>query len=205
MKGTPFRDTSVARRNVQPLFPVLLWASWFRLPASHFGLTEIFAPADGLLYIPDASVPDVFGESVTRFNVMAIDHGNGYASWFLHVGCELGTNDTRCSLNGGDFRGIDLNGNVISGCSPDQLNSTGCPVHRGDVIGLVGNKDLGPRTALAHLHYEVRKGVVEHSDSLPTRSWPSRVPVDPHEWSGISGADPYSQFLNGHDNVRLWN
>jgi murein DD-endopeptidase MepM/ murein hydrolase activator NlpD len=164
--------------------------------------TEIIAPADGLLFIPTKS--NTFREPVDKFYVMALDHGNGYASWFLHIGCTTGTKDSRCALNGGDFRGIDANGNHV--CQPpNDLTTIGCPVKSGDVIGLVGNKGLGTSTLVAHLHFEVRKGITEHSGGLPTCTWPVCLPVDPYGWSGSpSPGDPYSQFLGGLPNIKLW-
>jgi hypothetical protein len=162
--------------------------------------TEIIAPADGLLFIPNAQ-STTFGEPVATFDVLAIDHGNGYASWFLHLGCEPGTRDHHCLLNGGDFRGIDANGNEI--CSHTQLTTVGCAIRRGDVIGLVGNKGLFPSIAVAHLHFEVRMGLTEVPSQLPICSSPNCSPVDPYGWTG-STPDPYSQFLRGLHNVRLW-
>ncbi|HWY19623.1 MAG TPA: kelch repeat-containing protein [Candidatus Acidoferrum sp.] len=168
-----------------------------------FGTTVILAPADGLLFIPSDDpvvLPDnTPGESVSKFNILAIDHGNGYASWFLHLGCEAGTNDRHCILNHGDFRGIDAHGNVI--CA--NLSTTGCPVKRGDVIGLVGNKGLLPLVSYAHLHFEVRKGLAENPGGLPTCSRPNCIPVDPYGWTGAK-TDPYAQFLGGFPNVKLW-
>ena len=161
--------------------------------------TEITAPADGLLFVPTANSA-TYGEPVSTFNVLGIDHGNGYASWFLHLGCQPGTKDPHCALNSGDFRGIDAGGNSV--CSYAQLTTTGCLVKRGDVIGLVGNKGLFPSVSVAHLHFEVRKGLTQIPGGLPICSSPTCLPVDPYGWSGNS-PDPYSQFLGG-PNIRLW-
>ena len=130
---------------------------------------------------------------------MALDHGNGYASWFLHAGCTTGTKDSHCALNGGDFRGIDGNGTVI--CA--NLTTTGCPVKRGDVIGLVGNKGLGTDPSVAHLHFEVRKGLAQNPGGLPI-CVDKCLPVDPYGWTRTSPEDPYSQFLGGVNNLNLW-
>ena len=166
--------------------------------------TEIIAPADGLLYVP-ASDPIIPGDSVNTFFILALDHGNGFASWFLHVGCEAGTVDSKgkvlCPAIQ-DFRGIDANGNVV--CSHTQLVTTGCPVQQGDVIGLVGNKGLTPRASFAHLHFEVRKGIPESLGNLPSCDIQTCVPVDPYGWNSVDVQDPYSQFLGGLPSLRLW-
>jgi hypothetical protein len=161
--------------------------------------TEIISPADGLLFIPTDSGTasnSTFGEPVDTFNVMALDHGNGYASWFLHIGCTAGTNDSHCALNGGDFRGIDASGNIV--CA--SLTTKGCNVKVGDVIGLVGNKGLGTSVSVAHLHFEVRRGLTDNPGGLPICG-ATCLPVDPY---GGTSTDPYSQFLGGVPNVNLW-
>ena len=170
--------------------------------------TQIIATADGLLFIPsdDPVIPpdQKLGESVSKFDILALDHGNGFASWFLHVGCEAGTIDNKGNVvckKTQDFRGIDASGKVI--CSHDQLVTTGCPVKRGDVVGLVGNKGLLKKTSVSHLHFEVRTGLTENKNGLPTCVVAKCIPVDPYGWTGTE-SDPYSQFLGGEQNVKLW-
>jgi hypothetical protein len=44
--------------------------------------TDILAPADGTLFIPTT---DAINGTPSTFNTFVIDHGNGYATWFLHA------------------------------------------------------------------------------------------------------------------------
>lgn len=147
--------------------------------------TEIVAPADGFLFVPQGdpitsrSQP---AKAVEKFFIMAIDHGNGFSTWYLHVGRQPGTNGR--SDPGEDFR-------LIQPGDPPRF------VHRGEVIGRAGNRGvLPPRTSSAHLHFEVRRGVVDFRCELATC-----VPVDPYGWDGAN-ADPYE--LTSVKNIRLW-
>lgn len=155
--------------------------------------TEILAPADGVAFIPDAD-PIVSKNAVgaiTRFNILAVDHLNGYVTWYMHLGD-----------NNSDFRRIK--------CPPDAAEALiqpnqFIPVTRGCRIGFVGYKGLnGPKDA--HLHFEVRRGVTTDPVSkVRTCARPTCFPVDPYGWEPLSNApvqsDPYSIYPNG---ARLW-
>jgi 6-phosphogluconolactonase (cycloisomerase 2 family) len=55
--------------------------------------TDIYAPANGIAFIPDCDpvqrkndctkAPEV---AVDGFNILTVDHGNGYSTWYLHMG-----------------------------------------------------------------------------------------------------------------------
>lgn len=176
--------------------------------------TQILAPADGLLFIPTEDPitrrSDPTG-AINTFNVMAIDHGNGFVTWYLHVGCEAGTvgpgGKVVCPAPE-DYRGLKNRKNQTHTCSPSQLTHGGCLVHRGDVIGLVGNMGLSATSTVAHLHFEVRIGLTTTPNSPPVCALPSCRPVDPYGWNPKAAApvqkDPYSVYLDGLANVRLW-
>lgn len=159
-------------------------------------MTPIQAPADGVVYIPEADPitlrKDPAG-AVSRFAVLAIDHENGYTSWFLHLG------DSAMPDDSGDFRRVR--------CPSDAEERLIRPgeeirVHQGCQIGYVGNKGVKP----FHLHYELRKGV-SRDDKTGKRLCvlPACVPVDPYGWAPVPNApvqrDPYSPFPGGS---RLW-
>ena len=173
------------------------------------GTTEIFAPADGLLFIPSqdpiTSRSDPQG-AVKRFYIMAIDHGNGFSTWYLHVGRDAKTNGK--DDPGEDFRLIGIG-------DPPRF------VHRGDLIGRVGNGGLCPKkgrikgdckptAGSAHLHFEVRLGLVMVEVSPGSFDFQCLLsdckPVDPYGWSPPSTvpmpADPYEKV--GVKNRRLW-
>jgi len=166
--------------------------------------TPIYAPAAGTAFVPDCdpvtrandcigsnSIPK--GSAVDGFNILAIDHGNGYSTWYLHLGDQTANPPT-------DFRVITC---------PGQLP---LPLHRGDgqgisvttdcTIGKTGNKGIKilnkravPITLPPHLHFEVRRGVKNFQCTRPTC-----VPVDPYGWSDTTSTDPYP----ARPNIRLW-
>jgi murein DD-endopeptidase MepM/ murein hydrolase activator NlpD len=177
--------------------------------------TQILAPADGLLFIPATdpiTTPGNPANGINKFNVMAIDHGNGYVTWYLHVGCEAGTvnpltNVVVCPASE-DYRGRKNLKSSEYTCPPSQITKGGCFVHKGDVIGLSGNMGLGKKTTVAHLHFEVRIGLTVTPGILPVCSLPSCRPVDPYGWNPGPAApvqtDPYAVYLGGNPNIRLW-
>src|SRR5262249_28408630 len=156
--------------------------------------TPIYAPADGVLFIPDGdpitSQNDPAG-AVSRFNVFVLDHENGYSTWYLHLG-----NDA----TGEDLRLVDLPG------ESERLITNGerIRVTRGTQIGRVGNKGLGTvqkgkyvpaSMSKSHLHFEVRVGLAD-LQCLPVDC----LPVDPYGWTDSAKPDPYPVGTN----VRLW-
>jgi len=185
------------------------------------GKTQIVAPADGILFIPSQDPIASYGNptgAVDKFDIMAIDHRNGYVSWFLHVGCQPGTKLRRVPCDKSDtydYRGMDATAHRIPGCDIATLRSKGCPVKRGNPIGLVGNKGLAAKTSTAHLHYEVRAGFTNTDTGLPVCERPDCVPIDPYGWAPLPSicpdpltpdcADPYLKFLPGSiESPRLW-
>jgi len=156
--------------------------------------TPIYAPADGILFIPDAD-PVTFQSdptgAVTQFNVIVLDHENGYSTWYLHLG-----NDA----TGEDFRLVQLPENL------ERLVTSGerIRVTRGTQIGRVGNKGLGTKqkgkyvpapASRRHLHFEVRIGLTNFQ-CAPADC----VPVDPYGWTDPNMSDPYPAGKN----IRLW-
>jgi fibronectin type 3 domain-containing protein len=85
--------------------------------------TDVFADADGIAHFP-ASFPGVSNAAV--FHTLAIDHGNGYITYYLHLS---------------------------SYQSPaDQIVIEGQHVLRGDRVGSSGSAGVSG----AHLHYEIQ-------------------------------------------------
>lgn len=142
--------------------------------------TPIFAPAPGIAFIPESdpitSRKDPEG-AIDRFNILAVDHGNGFSTWYLHLGDEK-----TCE----DLRRIQCPG------EPARLITAGdrIPVARGCALGKVGNKGK----VADHLHFEVRRGVENFECALPRC-----VPVDPYGWADGNRPDPYPAA-----NLRLW-
>lgn len=175
----------------------------------------ILAPADGILFIPEQDPITLHGNPTgapESFAIMAIDHGNGFVTWYLHVGCKVGTTDGKkilCSVtDDNDYRGRTDPTTDERVCSTDVLRNSGCMVHRGDVIGLAGNMGLAANTAISHIHFEVRIGLSVRSNGLPGCDLPLCRPVDPYGWSPAADSpvqvDPYSQYLGGAKTVPLW-
>ncbi len=143
--------------------------------------TPILAPADGVAFIPERdpilNPRDPVG-AVAAFNMLAVDHGGGFATWYLHLGNQA---------TGEDLRVIQCPGEMPHLIQPGER----IPVTRGCQIGKVGDKG----GAAPQLHFEVRRGVVNFQCPLP-----SCFPVDPYGWTDPTGPDPYP----GGPNVRLW-
>lgn len=162
--------------------------------------TPIFAPMDGVAYIPDKDVITSEWDpktAVSKFNIMAVDHLNGYVTWYMHVGD---------NTTGADYRKIQCSG------EPEVKLSDGpVSVKRGCRIGFTGDKGLANpgQPGPPHLHFEVRVGVVLFGDPVNgTRGCnrPSCFPVDPYGWAPLPSAasqqnDPYTPYPCGQ---RLW-
>ena len=143
--------------------------------------TSIFAPADGIAFIPDSdpitSKRDPIS-AVDKFNILAVDHGNGFATWYLHLGEDQ---------TGEDFRIIQCPGDPAHTIQKGER----IPVTRDCQIGKVGNKG----TASPHLHFEVRKGITDFQCTPP-----ACFPIDPYGWTAPLKFDPYL----GGPNIMLW-
>lgn len=128
--------------------------------------TPIVAPADGHLFVPESDPitagggtnPKGAGAVVDKFFAMALQHDNGFTTWYLHVGREKGTAGFPPSEQ--DFRMVSKGEEPVF-------------VEQGMVIGMVGNKGLCNKNdtcdaGLAHLHFEVRTGVSDFRCEAPT-------------------------------------
>lgn len=94
-----------------------------------------------------------------------------------------------------------LNGTYQACLEPDNVTpcpSQGAHVNQGDFVGYVGDYDKtnqcskGWECVGPHLHFEIRW------KSAKAKYWP----VDPYQWLGTPGSDPY--HLGGATNVPLW-
>lgn len=159
-------------------------------PAAEVGKTYIYAPAPGVAFIPDADPITnrvSRNEAVVKYNILVIDHRNGYSTWYLHLG-NAKTDE--------DFRVIECPGEgpmPLQKCRPEEFARQTCrkEVTTQCSIGRVGDKEAG----FAHLHFEVRKGLDDYKCVLPTC-----FPVDPYGWGDLITPDPYPPGSN----VRLW-
>ncbi len=93
--------------------------------------TAVFAVADGTVHYP-ASFPGI--NDAVSYHVLAVDHGNGYISYYLHL-------SSYPSL-----------GNAVV--------SEGQVVHRGDLISYSGHAAPVSSPVGPHLHYEIQKNGV---------------------------------------------
>jgi N-acetylneuraminic acid mutarotase len=94
--------------------------------------TPVYADADGYVSYP-STVP---GGSGKKFHALKIDHGDGYASYYLHLSSYP--------------KGLDRTADV------DAPIPAGTFVTRGQFIGYSGYAGLGKKNA-AHLHFEVHR------------------------------------------------
>jgi hypothetical protein len=154
----------------------------------------IYAPAPGVVFIPssDPLTPvKAGGNPIEKFNILAVDHGNGFTTWYLH----LGNQET-----GEDFRVIQCpNQPKIDLFLPANRTRHDIQVAADCQIGSVGDKGV---PGSPHLHFEVRVGVRNFA-CIP----PACAPVDPYGWAGSSGTDPYSlgAFKAFRSNSAIWN
>jgi murein DD-endopeptidase MepM/ murein hydrolase activator NlpD len=88
--------------------------------------TAVYAVADGTVHYP-ASLPPI--SDATSYHTLAIDHGNGYISYYLHL-------QTHPSAN-------------------NAVVSEGQSVHRGDPVGYSGHAAPASNPVAPHLHYEI--------------------------------------------------
>jgi murein DD-endopeptidase MepM/ murein hydrolase activator NlpD len=240
--------------------------------------TAVYAPARGVAFIPDcdpvtrkADCTDTpSGGAVDGFNILTIDHGNGYSTWYLHMGDLEKTNNELATIPPEPFqisvahsvfqadRGVvyalnpkktlkkvasnpsrghySVNANgiytfssadsglgvLISYYYAIDLRVISCPnqpsvaLKRGDhqrvfvtpdcIVGEVGNKAIdlknNPLPLGAHLHFEVRKGLVATPTGIYQCALPSCVPVDPYGWRSTTQKDPYPYPFG--PNIVLW-
>jgi N-acetylneuraminic acid mutarotase len=74
--------------------------------------TDVYAPASGIAFIPDCDPvirgSDCSGNSpgtaVDGFNILVVDHGNGYSSWFLHMGNLASIKKEQWSIPGSSYQ-----------------------------------------------------------------------------------------------------
>jgi murein DD-endopeptidase MepM/ murein hydrolase activator NlpD len=239
--------------------------------------TAVYAPARGVAFIPDCDpvtrradcTGTPSGGAVDGFNILTIDHGNGYSTWYLHMGDLEKTNNELATIPSKPFQitvahsafqadlgvvyaqkpkrklkkvfskptsgqySVNANG-VYTFSSADSglgvlisyyyaidLRVISCPgqpsvaLKRGDhqrisvtpdcIIGEVGNKAIDLKNNSlplgAHLHFEVRKGLVATPTGIYQCALPSCVPVDPYGWRSTTLKDPYPFGPN----ILLWN
>lgn len=159
--------------------------------------TSIYAPADGIAYIPSedpVTSKTASAAAPERFGALAIDHQNGYTSWFLHVG------DRDKSGDAGDFRVIRCgDGTQERRLRPGSLVS----VKKGCQIGKVGNKGLGPDLE-AHLHYEVRVGAYFDLNGNGICEAGVCVPVDPYGWDPFASSPVKTDVYAPATSLPLW-
>lgn len=156
------------------------------------GVTEIVAPADGIAFVPDSDPITSEGsptDAPDKYNILAIDHGNGYSTWYLHLGNKAAKLDYRRILCPG--------GQEIAIAAGQRV-----PVQRDCRIGFIGDKGAGG----PHLHFEVRVGLtVDSITGARTCKRPECFPVDPYGWAPLPSApeqqDPYAAAPNW---PRLW-
>jgi prepilin-type processing-associated H-X9-DG protein len=128
--------------------------------------TEVYAAADGIIRMPPDFVVDkkntlknydaVLYGSLSTYNALVIDHGNGYTTWYLHLTDHIGAGGT--PVKSGDV------------------------VKAGTLIGHVG--DVGIGGGNYHLHFEVRKGTADNpfeGHQVDPYGWqPSTPGTDPY-------------------------
>ncbi|HXR89268.1 MAG TPA: M23 family metallopeptidase [Steroidobacteraceae bacterium] len=147
--------------------------------------TVIVAAADGNAYIPAGdAIYSRAGDPWCALHAFYIDHGGGWATWYLHA------------------RGILLNGGRLANGAPPHSCPRGIdsridrdealgPVRRGEPIAIVGGFAHGqPGGVGYHLHFEVRRDCVLLEAGVE-RIHGCRV-VDPYGWEG-STSDPFRQ------------
>lgn len=156
--------------------------------------TPIFAAADGVAFIPDGdpiTSSQTPNAAVNRFNILAIDHGNGYSTWYLHLGNDSTGEDFRlikCPSDTTEFKITDV-----------QSTQHQIPVTSDCQVAKVGDKGIAGHP---HLHFEVRVGLAKDKDGKYNCVPGTCIPVDPYGWT-----DPDSNHKDPYilPNVRLWN
>lgn len=155
--------------------------------------TPVFAAAEGIAFIPDSD-PITSSKNPTKavdtFNILVIDHGNGYSTWYLHLGTDSPKADFRlikCPGDSTEFKLIDA-----------QTIQHQIPINTGCQIAKVGDKGVKGHP---HLHFEVRIGLTKDSSGKYHCDPGICMPVDPYGWTDpdLSHKDPYIM-----PNRRLW-
>lgn len=166
--------------------------------------TDIFAPAAGMAFIPDCDPVTrssdctntaTKGLAVDGFNILTIDHGNGYSTWYLHLGDATVTPNL-------DRRVIECPGQAAIHM---KRGDAPVPVTTDCKIGRVGNKALNKKNQVialgVHLHFEVRIGLHNFQCIRP-----ACMPVDPYGWDplGCPYCLQHDPYPTKWANRRLW-